>query len=125
MASKPKATHLLIVSDGINQLDASGEEVIHQVVQRMRSNGVKVAFSGLKKQVLDVMRHSGLFEFIGQSNIFPDADQALETIYAEVLIADPHAHCVLAPHTPQRTKTKQPELRQTPRVENRPRAEFM
>ena len=126
MANKPKATHLLIVSDGINELDASGEEVIRQVVQRMRSNGVKVAFSGLKKQVIDVMRHSGIFKFIGQSNIFPDTDQALESIYAEVLIADPHAHCVLAPHAPKQTKTKQPELRhKTPRNENRPRAEFM
>jgi len=95
VANCPKASHLLIVGDGINQLDASGEEVIHHLVQRLRSGGVTVAFSGLKKQVLDVMRHTGLFEYIGQQNIFANEDIALDAIYAEVLAADPNAQCRL------------------------------
>ena len=40
-----------------------------------------VVFSGLKKQVLDVMRHTGLFEKIGQANIFANEDMALESIH--------------------------------------------
>ncbi|MDP3483018.1 MAG: solute carrier family 23 protein, partial [Sulfuricella sp.] len=87
VSSSPCAKHLLIVSDGINQLDASGDEVIHHVVERLRSNGIRVVFSGLKKQVLDVMRHSGLFDYIGQENVFPDEEKALDSIYAEVLEA--------------------------------------
>ncbi len=95
VSNSPKASHLLIVGDGINQLDASGEEVIHHLAQRLRSNGVKIVFSGLKKQVLDVMRHTGLFEYIGQQNIFANEDIALDAIYAEVLAADPNAQCRL------------------------------
>jgi len=95
VANSPKARHLLIVGDGINQLDASGEEVIHHLVQRLRASGVKVAFSGLKKQVLDVMRHTGLFEYVGQENIFANEDIALDAIYAEVLAVDPNAQCRL------------------------------
>ena len=38
--------------------------------RRLRSNGIRVVFSGLKKQVLDVMRHSGLLTYIGEENIF-------------------------------------------------------
>ena len=98
VSNSPCAKHLLIVSDGINQLDASGDEVIHQMVQRLRSNGIRVVFSGLKKQVIDVMQHSGLFAYIGQENIFPDEDKALESIYAEVLEADPNAQCRLMKH---------------------------
>jgi SulP family sulfate permease len=52
----PKAPYLLVVGDGINELDASGEEVMHHIVERLRGNGVTVVFSGLKKQVIDVMR---------------------------------------------------------------------
>ena len=95
VSNSPCAKHLLIVSDGINQLDASGEEVIHHVVARLRSNGIRVVFSGLKKQVIDVMRHSGLFDYIGQENVFPDEEKALDSIYAEVLEADPNAQCRL------------------------------
>lgn len=95
VSNSPCAKHLLIVSDGINQLDASGDEVIHHVVERLRSNGIRVVFSGLKKQVIDVMRHSGLFDYIGQENIYPDEDKALDSIYAEVLETDPNAQCRL------------------------------
>lgn len=95
MSNSPKAKHLLIVSDGINQLDASGDEVIHHVVERLRSSGIRVVFSGLKKQVTDVLQHSGLLGYIGQENIFPDEDSALNSIYAEVLKADPNAQCRL------------------------------
>jgi SulP family sulfate permease len=80
-ANSPKAKFLLVVGDAINQLDASGEEVIHHLVDRLKSNGVTVVFSGLKKQVLDVMRHTGLFEAIGSANIFANEDMALESIY--------------------------------------------
>ena len=60
VADNPKAPYLLIVGDGINELDASGEEVIHHLVERLHGSGVTVLFSGLKKQVLDVMHATGL-----------------------------------------------------------------
>jgi SulP family sulfate permease len=91
VANNPQAKHLLIVADGINQLDASGDEVIHHVVERLRSSGIRVVFSGLKKQVLDVMRHSGLLKYIGEENLFMDEERALEEIYAEVLKVKPDA----------------------------------
>ncbi|WIM05443.1 MAG: SulP family inorganic anion transporter [Candidatus Nitricoxidivorans perseverans] len=83
VAENPKARHLLVVADGINEMDASGEEVMHHIVERLRGGGVTVAFSGLKKQVIDVMRATGLFEAIGQANIHATADHALAAIYAQ------------------------------------------
>jgi sulfate permease, SulP family len=81
VASKPEAKFLLVVGDAINQLDASGEEVVHHLVERLRETGVELVFSGLKKQILDVMRATGLFELIGQGNIFATENQALASIY--------------------------------------------
>ncbi|MDP1634602.1 MAG: SulP family inorganic anion transporter, partial [Gallionellaceae bacterium] len=54
VAHNPKAKYLLVVGDGINELDASGEEVMHHLVERLRSSGVNMVFAGLKKQVVDV-----------------------------------------------------------------------
>jgi len=84
MADAPNARFLLVVGDAINEMDASGEEVVHHLVERLRDGGVTVVFSGLKKQVLDVMRHTGLFEKIGQPNIFANEDMALESIHSRM-----------------------------------------
>lgn len=81
LADHPQARYFLVVGDGINQLDASGEEVIHHLVERLRGAGVELVFSGLKKQVLDVMRKTGLFDIITQNNIFATEDQALAAVY--------------------------------------------
>jgi len=81
LADHPKAKYFLVVGDGINQLDASGEEVIHHLVSRLKDAGVTLVFSGLKKQVLDVMRATGLFEAVTQNNIFATEDQAIAAIY--------------------------------------------
>ncbi|MCX7168950.1 MAG: SulP family inorganic anion transporter [Proteobacteria bacterium] len=82
VAANPKAHSLLVVGNGINELDASGEEVMRHVVERLRDSGISVAFSGLKKQVVDVMQATGLLECIGTQNLYATAEQALEAIHA-------------------------------------------
>ncbi|OHC62412.1 MAG: DNA repair protein, partial [Rhodocyclales bacterium GWA2_65_20] len=52
VAANPKAPFLLVVANGINEIDASGEEVVRHLVERLGSSGVTVVFSGMKKQVL-------------------------------------------------------------------------
>lgn len=86
VAANPEAPYLLVVCDGINEIDASGEEVIHHLVERLHENGVILLFSGFKKQVLDVIRATGLSKTIGEECFFATSDQALEKIYAEVTI---------------------------------------
>jgi sulfate permease, SulP family len=82
VANNPQVSYLLVVGDAINELDASGEEVVHHLVERLRAGGITVMFSGLKKQVLDVMHATGLFDYVGQPHIFATADQAIEAAYA-------------------------------------------
>ncbi len=81
MAAHPTAKYLLVVADGINQLDATGEEALRQIYERLHENGVTLVFSGLKRQVLDVMRNTGLLTEIGEKHIFPNEDFALAAIY--------------------------------------------
>jgi SulP family sulfate permease len=84
VSKNPDAKYVLVVGDAINELDASGEEVIHHLVERLRGAGITLVFSGLKKQVLDVMRATGLFETIGQDKIFATVDLAIAAIYEQL-----------------------------------------
>jgi len=81
VAANPKVKYILVVGDGINELDASGEEVIHHLVHRLHDNGITLVFSGLKKQVLEVMHRTDLYDYIGEANFFRTEDMALQAIY--------------------------------------------
>jgi len=81
VADHPNAKYLLVVGDAINQLDASGEEVLRHLVERLADNNVTVMFSGLKRQILEVLRATGLNNIIGEQHIFPDEDMAFDAMY--------------------------------------------
>ncbi len=66
----PALSHILVKCSGINDLDASGVVALSNLVERFRNNGVTLLFSGLKRQVHDVMDKTGLIELIGEANIF-------------------------------------------------------
>jgi SulP family sulfate permease len=97
VADNPEAPYVLIVGDGINDIDASGEEVIHHLVERLNENGVVVLFAGFKKQVIDVMHATGLWEVIGARRFYSTAEQALEAIYTRDEYADENDPLRLAP----------------------------
>ncbi len=59
----------------------SGEEVLHHLVERLNKNQITIVFSGLKRQVLNVMRSTKLYELIGEQYIFATEDMALDAIY--------------------------------------------
>jgi len=81
VSNKKDTKYILVVGDGINQLDASGEEVVHHLIERLRDNDITLVFSGLKKQILDVMRNSHLLEILGDDNFFATEYMALKNIY--------------------------------------------
>jgi SulP family sulfate permease len=98
VADHPNAKYVLIVGDAVNQMDASGEEVVHHLVSRLREGHVEIVFSGLKKQILDVMRSTSLFDLVGQHNIFATEDQALTAIYERLAdVAQDDLFCVVKP----------------------------
>lgn len=98
LADRPKAKYVLIVGDGINQMDASGEEVVHHLFERLQDADVTLVFSGLKRQVIDVMRQTGLYEVVGQHNIFATQDQAIAAIYERLGdVAQEDLFCLVKP----------------------------
>ena len=83
-AKNAKARFILVVGDGINEIDASGQEVMRHLVERLRENDVTLLFSGLKQQVMSALQATGLYGAIGAENIFRTEDAALEAIYQRI-----------------------------------------
>ncbi|MBT3197266.1 MAG: STAS domain-containing protein, partial [Gammaproteobacteria bacterium] len=81
LCGRSDVEYMLVVGDAINTLDASGEEMLHQLVSRLKENGVTLVFSGLKRQIHKVMHRTGLFGYIGAENIHPDENMAIDYIY--------------------------------------------
>ncbi|MBW1773840.1 MAG: STAS domain-containing protein, partial [Deltaproteobacteria bacterium] len=65
----------------IDDMDATGEEVLSLIVDRVRSAGYEISFSGMKKNVLDVMKRTYLYEKIGKEYFYPSEAVAVESIY--------------------------------------------
>lgn len=76
----PQISHILIKCSGINDIDASGVEMLSNLIIRFKINGITLIFSGIKKQVQDVLDRTGLTEKIGADNIFPTDREAMEKL---------------------------------------------
>lgn len=88
VSQRPNLQFVLIVSDGINEIDASGEEMLEHLVARLRENDIHMVFSGLKAQVLRVLHSTKLYAAIGGENIYANESQAFEFIYGRLEGAD-------------------------------------
>jgi SulP family sulfate permease len=70
---KPEIKTILVSCAGINDIDASGVDMLSKLIVRFSSNNVCLCFSGFKEHVQDVIEKSGLKDLIGTENLF-DSD---------------------------------------------------
>jgi MFS superfamily sulfate permease-like transporter len=81
MLSREALKHILIVSNGINDIDASGEETLSLLIDRIRSAGLDISLSGVNEAVMKVLSRTHLAAKIGADHLFPTMEKAIRTIY--------------------------------------------
>jgi len=84
VAFRPNLRYLIIVGEGINQIDASGEEMITHLAERLEKVGITLLFTGLKKRVLEVFQRTGLFDKLGAGRFFRTDVLALEFAWSQI-----------------------------------------
>ncbi len=78
-AANPKLRFIIIDGGGITQIDATGEEMLHHLIRRLRAAGIEVLMARSKKQIIDTLRYNdGLMESLGEERIFPRIKFALD-----------------------------------------------
>ena len=81
---QPGMRLLLISAAGINNIDASGLHAIASVRERLKAQGKRLAFCGLKKQVIDPMERTGLWQRLKPHAHYRTEHHALETLLTEL-----------------------------------------
>ena len=84
VALKSGLRYVIVVGDGINNVDASSEEMLAHLTERLRDTGIEVLFAGLKKQVTDVFARTGLYKEIGEARFFRTVEQALDHVWKQL-----------------------------------------
>jgi MFS superfamily sulfate permease-like transporter len=95
VAEMPDLKYMLIAGHGINEMDASGEEMLSHVLDRLREAGYQVVFSGLKENIVDVMRRTRLYEKIGEKNMYPTQAMAITAIHEDAHAGSDERECPL------------------------------
>ncbi|MDH5610840.1 MAG: sulfate permease [Gammaproteobacteria bacterium] len=70
VAKKPDLKFLIIDAEGINEVDATGEEMLHELVTRLDSLGIELLIARVKKPVMDILKRSGFVEHWGRDKFF-------------------------------------------------------
>ncbi len=91
----PELKHIIIVGNGMNELDASGEVTISKLVTQLREKKIEISFSGLNDHVMDVLHRTHLYEKIGKEHFYLSLTQAIETIHKGTCIATGAMDCPL------------------------------
>ncbi len=79
--SKKSLKHIVIVANGMNDIDASGEEVLSLVVSTVRSAGLDISFSGVNESVMEVLERTHLIEKIGRDHIYSTMEKAICAVH--------------------------------------------
>ncbi|MCK4743926.1 MAG: STAS domain-containing protein [Sulfuriflexus sp.] len=83
-ANKSKLKYIVVDGQGVNSIDATGEEMLVSLTRRLEKTGVIMIFANFKRQVMLVLHNSGFMEQFGGERFFATADQALDAIWEEL-----------------------------------------
>ncbi len=81
VAGMPELEHVVLVGNGMNEIDASGEEVLSQLYDRLHDLGLELSFTGLNDGIVDTLRRTRLLDKIGEDHLYSNVRTALNAIF--------------------------------------------
>ena len=88
IAIKPDIKFIMVDAEGINEIDATGEEMLHELANRLSKQDVELVFARAKKPLIDVFSRTGLTEHLGGKTLFRTRTKALRYIWQKILDND-------------------------------------
>jgi MFS superfamily sulfate permease-like transporter len=93
--TKKDLKHIIISAGSINDLDASGEEALSLTIDRVRSAGIDISFSGVNRAVMNVLKRTHLIIKIGEDHIYPTIESAIGAIHGQTHRGAAEKNCPL------------------------------
>jgi SulP family sulfate permease len=95
LIKKKDLKDIVIAANGISDMDASGEEALSLLIDRVRSAGVNISFSGVNEVVMEVFKRTHLLEKIGRENIYPTMEHAVCAVQEHAHLESTEKDCPL------------------------------
>ena len=80
VADKPKLKVLILDLEAVDQIDATGEEMLTHMSARLQEAGIEFFITRPKFKITDALKRSGLYEKIGEEHFFVKRTRALKAI---------------------------------------------
>jgi len=95
MRNRKTLKHIVLVSNGINDIDASGEEILSLLIDRVRSAGLDISMSGVNESVMNVLRRTHFPAKIGEDHIYATMEKAIGVIHRKTHDSSEEKSCPL------------------------------
>ena len=92
---KRSLKHIIIDAEAINDIDASGQESLSLVVDRVRSAGIDISLCSVHEPVMRVLRRTHLFHKVGEDHFYPTFKQAIRAIHEQTHRGGSEKNCPL------------------------------
>ena len=96
MQNKKDLRHLIIAAGGMNDIDASGEEMLSLVISTVRSSGRDISFCEVNETVMQVFERTYLLEKIGRDHIYSTMEKAVRAVHELAHRNSEEEHCPLS-----------------------------
>ncbi|HIP83246.1 MAG TPA: sodium-independent anion transporter, partial [Desulfocapsa sulfexigens] len=80
VADKPELRVLVLDLEAIEQIDATGEEMLSHMSERLEEAGIEFCITRPKFKVEDALKRSGLYDVIGEEHFFGKRIRAINAI---------------------------------------------
>ncbi len=107
VADKPRLKVLVLDLEAVDQIDATGEEMLTHMSQWLEEAGIELYITRPKFKITDALKRSGLYEVIGEEHIFAKRVRALKAIKEKYGDQVDISHLVY--HKPVEKKEVEPE----------------
>jgi MFS superfamily sulfate permease-like transporter len=95
LQNMPELRAILLDCRGLYDMDASGEDALSLSIDRARGAGVDIYLSGVKDNILEVMKRTHLLAKIGVDHIFADEAAAVCALHAKTHADSAEENCPL------------------------------
>jgi high affinity sulfate transporter 1 len=76
--SPTKVRRVVVAAEPVTSVDVTAADALAELDERLRKEGIELAFAELKDPVKDKLRRFGLYERFGQRGFFPTIESAVE-----------------------------------------------
>lgn len=109
VADKPRLKVLILDLEAVDQIDATGEEMLAHMSERLSHAGIEFFIARSKPKIMSALQRSGLYDAIGEKHFFSRRPAAIDYVmarYGDAVDAS-HLHC----HRPMPSEEGAPDAK--------------